>query len=104
MFSPKLFACFHFRSDIFTLFTCPANFFILWDEFSVEKAVIVGDFWPTDVNYNWVGKPSRNLRLISSEPDDMAQFFYNFRNVFFIKDLKPTLNKQSDSIRPKLFV
>ena len=99
VFSLKLFACFHFRSHIFTLFTCPANFFILWDEFSVEKGVIVGDFWPTDVNYNWVAKPSRNLRLISSERDDKAKFFLEFSKCVFIKDLKPTLNKQSDSIR-----
>ena len=51
------------------------------------------------------------------EPDDIAQSFRILRKCqnkfdylifefffFFIKDLKPTLNKQSDSIRAKLFV
>ena len=49
------------------------------------------------------------------EPDDIAQSFRILRKcqnkfdclifeMFFIKDLKPTLNKQSDSIRAKLFV
>ena len=76
----------------------PSEFFILWDEFSVEKLVILGDFWPTDVNYDWIAKPSRNLRLISTEPDDMAQSFRILRKcknkfnclifeMFFIKDL-----------------
>ena len=40
VFSLKIFACFRFRSYIFTWISCPANFFILWDEFSVEKSVI----------------------------------------------------------------
>jgi len=51
-------------------------------------------------------------------PDDTAQFFkilkkcqskfdcliFEFFFFFFIKELKPTLNKQCDSIRAKLFV
>ena len=40
MFSLKIFACFRFRSNIFTFITWPVNSFILWDEFSVEKSVI----------------------------------------------------------------
>ena len=40
MFFLKIFACFRFRSHIFTFITCPVNSFILWDEFSVEKSVI----------------------------------------------------------------
>ena len=40
VFSVKIFACFGFRSNIFTFITCPVNSFILWDEFSVEKSVI----------------------------------------------------------------
>ena len=40
MFSLKIFACFRFRSNIFTFITCPVNSFILWDEFSVEKSGI----------------------------------------------------------------
>ena len=49
------------------------------------------------------------------EPDDIAQSFKILMKcqnkfdclvfeMFVIKDLKPTLNKQSDSIRTKLFV
>ena len=38
--SLKIFACFRFRSNIFTFITCPVNSFILWDAFSVEKSVI----------------------------------------------------------------
>ena len=48
-------------------------------------------------------------------PDDIAQFFKILKKcqskfdclifeMFFIKELKPTLNKQCDSIRAKLFV
>ena len=51
-------------------------------------------------------------------PDDIAQFFKIFKilkkcqskfdclifEMFFIKELKPSLNKQCDSIRAKLFV
>ena len=40
VFFLKIFACFCFRSDIFTLITCAVNCFILWDEFSVQKLVI----------------------------------------------------------------
>ena len=36
----KLLACFRSKSYIFALFTCAANYSILWDEFSVKKSVI----------------------------------------------------------------
>ena len=52
---------------------------------------------------------------IKKKKDDIAQSFRIFRKsqnkfdslifeMLFIKDLKPTLNKQSDSIPAKLFV
>ena len=51
----------------------------------------------------------------SKEPEDITQSFQILRKcqnkfdclifeMFFIKELKPTLNKQCDSIRAKLFV
>ena len=40
VFSLKILACFRFRSNIFTLITCPVNCFSFWDKFSVQKSVI----------------------------------------------------------------
>ena len=53
-----------------------------------------------------LSKTSLNFLLSKWWSDDcIPKFLVNcFRDIFFIKELKPTLNKKCDSIRAKLFV
>ena len=67
MFSLKIFACFRFRSHIFTFITCPVNSFILWDELSVEKSVI----WVVFGEYT-----KRNIHQIELVQHRAARFVF----------------------------
>ena len=49
-------------------------------------------------------KPQLELvRALPQDPKVIRDFTFFFFEMFFIRDLKPKLNKQSDSIRAKLF-
>ena len=72
-----------------------------WDFESKATQTII--FFPFQ---SLLSKTSLNFLLSKWWSDDsIPKFLVNcFRDIFFTKELKPTLNKKCDSIRAKLFV